>query len=87
MIFFVLLGSSYWTVELKTLRVRKYVTLHGTLMLKVIARSRHTNTARLACPGVTDMRVFNSLDKGRHSWYCSGRVDTLSVLDLTLSVR
>lgn len=36
-----------------------YVTLHGTLKLKVIAHSQHADTTRLVCPTTRIMHRFN----------------------------
>ena len=40
------------------IKLKLNVTLHMTLMLKVIARSQHTFTTRLVCPEDTDMRII-----------------------------
>ena len=47
----------------------KFVTLHTTLKLKVIARSQHTHTTRLVCPEDIDMRIFNCENKGGHTCF------------------
>ena len=57
------------TKRKKYIMTINFVTLHATLMLKVMARSQHAYTTRFVCPEDTRMCIFHWQKKGGHTCF------------------